>query len=206
MANLASMGDPSTQIYHELLKQRIVVLGTDVNDNVANYISAQLLYLEGQDRDKDIMLYINSPGGSVTAGMAIYDTMQFVNPDVGTICMGLGASMGQFLLCAGAPGKRYALPHARIMMHQPLAGIQGQASDIAIQAEQLGYVKKLLAERIAGHTGQTVHRRTGQGIRSYRLGDRASRRNALNLGYEIDLHVKRIHMVHSPVRHVSFSA
>ncbi len=150
------MGDPSTQIYHELLKQRIVVLGTDVNDNVANYISAQLLYLEGQDRDKDIMLYINSPGGSVTAGMAIYDTMQFVNPDVGTICMGLGASMGQFLLCAGAPGKRYALPHARIMMHQPLAGIQGQASDIAIQAEQLGYVKKLLAERIAGHTGQTV--------------------------------------------------
>ncbi|MBT5755092.1 MAG: ATP-dependent Clp protease proteolytic subunit [Acidimicrobiaceae bacterium] len=156
MANLASMGDPSTQIYHELLKQRIVVLGTDVNDNVANYISAQLLYLEGQDRDKDIMLYINSPGGSVTAGMAIYDTMQFVNPDVGTICMGLGASMGQFLLCAGAPGKRYALPHARIMMHQPLAGIQGQASDIAIQAEQLGYVKKLLAERIAGHTGQTV--------------------------------------------------
>jgi len=156
MANLASMGDPSTQIYHELLKQRIVVLGTDVNDNVANYISAQLLYLEGQDRDKDIMLYINSPGGSVTAGMAIYDTMQFVNPDVGTICMGLSASMGQFLLCAGAPGKRYALPHARIMMHQPLAGIQGQASDIAIQAEQLGYVKKLLAERIAGHTGQTV--------------------------------------------------
>ena len=156
MANLASMGDPSTQIYHELLKQRIVVLGTDVNDNVANYISAQLLYLEGQDRDKDIMLYINSPGGSVTAGMAIYDTMQFVNPDVGTICMGLGASMGQFLLCAGAPGKRYALPHARIMMHQPLAGIQAQASDIAIQAEQLGYVKKLLAERIAGHTGQTA--------------------------------------------------
>jgi len=156
MANAAAMGDPSTQIYHELLKQRIVVLGTDVNDNVANYISAQLLYLEGQDREKDIMLYINSPGGSVTAGMAIYDTMQFVGPDVGTICMGLGASMGQFLLCAGAPGKRFSLPHARIMMHQPLAGIQGQASDIAIQAEQLGYVKKLLAERIAGHTGQTV--------------------------------------------------
>jgi len=156
MANVPAMGDPSTQIYHELLKQRIVVLGTDVNDDVANYIAAQLLYLEGQDRDKDIMLYINSPGGSVTAGMAIYDTMQFVGPDVGTICMGLAASMGQFLLCAGAPGKRYALPHARIMMHQPLAGIQGQASDIAIQAEQLGYVKKLLAERIAGHTGQTV--------------------------------------------------
>ena len=156
MANIAAMGDPSTQIYHELLKQRIVVLGTDVNDGVANYISAQLLYLEGQDREKDIMLYINSPGGSVTAGMAIYDTMQFVAPDVGTITMGLAASMGQFLLCAGAPGKRYALPHSRIMMHQPLGGIQGQASDIAIQAEQMAHVKTLLAERIAGHTGQTV--------------------------------------------------
>jgi len=156
MANGAPMGDPSTQIYHELLKQRIVVLGTDVNDGVANYISAQLLYLEGQDREKDIFLYINSPGGSVTAGMAIYDTMQFVSPDVGTITMGLAASMGQFLLCAGAPGKRYALPHSRIMMHQPLGGIQGQASDIAIQAEQMAHVKKLLAERIAGHTGQTV--------------------------------------------------
>jgi ATP-dependent Clp protease protease subunit len=156
MANAPSAMDPSTQIYHELLKQRIVVLGTDVNDGVANYISAQLLYLEGQDREKDIMLYINSPGGSVTAGMAIYDTMQFVGPDVGTISMGLAASMGQFLLCAGAPGKRYALPHARIMMHQPLGGIQGQASDIAIQAEQMAHVKRLMAERIAGHTGQTV--------------------------------------------------
>ncbi len=151
-----ALGDPSTQIYHELLKQRIVVLGTDVNDNVANYISAQMLYLEGQDREADIWLYINSPGGSVTAGMAIYDTMQFVGPDVGTITMGLAASMGQFLLCAGAPGKRYSLPHARIMMHQPLGGIQGQASDIAIQAEQMAHVKRLMAERIAGHTGQTV--------------------------------------------------
>jgi len=151
-----ALGDPSTQIYHELLKQRIVVLGTDVNDNVANYISAQMLYLEGQDREADIWLYINSPGGSVTAGMAIYDTMQFVSPDVGTITMGLAASMGQFLLCAGAEGKRYALPHARIMMHQPLGGIQGQASDIAIQAEQMAHVKRLMAERIAGHTGQTV--------------------------------------------------
>ncbi len=155
-AAASAAGDPSMQIYHELLKQRIVVLGTDVNDAVANYISAQMLYLEGQDREKDIWLYINSPGGSVTAGMAIYDTMQFVTPDVGTITMGLAASMGQFLLCAGAAGKRYALPHARIMMHQPLGGIQGQASDIAIQAEQMAHVKTLLAERIAGHTGQTV--------------------------------------------------
>jgi ATP-dependent Clp protease protease subunit len=143
-------------IYNRLLKERIVFLGTDVNDEIANYITAQLLYLEGQDPEADIWLYINSPGGSVTSGMAIYDTMQFVTPDVGTICMGLGASMGQFLLCAGAQGKRYALPHARIMMHQPLGGVSGQASDIAIQAEQMAYTKNLLQQRIAEHTGQDV--------------------------------------------------
>jgi ATP-dependent Clp protease protease subunit len=137
------------------LRNRIVFLGSEVNDEVANFLTAQLLYLEGEDPEKDIWLYINSPGGSVTAGMAIYDTMQFVNPDVGTICMGLGASMGQFLLCAGAPGKRYGLRHARIMMHQPSAGMAGQAADIAIQAEQMKYIKDLLAERIAEHTGQT---------------------------------------------------
>ena len=149
-----AVGSPQTDIYYRLLQDRIVVLGTDVNDEIANYITAQLLFLEGQDSEKPIWLYINSPGGSVTAGMAIYDTMQFVEPEVGTICMGLGASMGQFLLCAGAPGKRYALPHARIMMHQPLGGVQGQATDIAIQAEQMAYTKKLLQERIAHHTGQ----------------------------------------------------
>src|SRR3546814_12506211 len=115
-----------------------------------------MLFLEGDDEDKDIWLYINSPGGSVTAGMAIYDTMQFVKPDVGTICMGLAASMGQFLLAAGAPGKRFALPHARIMMHQPSGGVRGQASDIAIQAEQLIYIKSLMAERNAHPPGQTV--------------------------------------------------
>ncbi|MSX95971.1 MAG: ATP-dependent Clp protease proteolytic subunit, partial [Actinobacteria bacterium] len=131
-------------------------LGSDVNDAVANQIVAQLLYLEGEDPGKDIWLYINSPGGSITAGMAIYDTMQFITPDVGTICMGLAASMGQFLLCAGAAGKRYTLPHARIMMHQPLGGVQGQASDIAIQAEQMAYIKRLMAERISFHTGQPV--------------------------------------------------
>ncbi|HSP02525.1 MAG TPA: ATP-dependent Clp protease proteolytic subunit, partial [Acidimicrobiales bacterium] len=114
------------------------------------------LYLEGQDPDKDIWLYINSPGGVITAGMAIYDTMQFISPDVATICMGLAASMGQFLLTAGAEGKRYTLPNARILMHQPLGGVQGQASDIAIQAEQLAFINKLMAERIAEHTGQTV--------------------------------------------------
>ena len=143
-------------IYNRLLKDRIVFLGTDVNDDIANFITAQMLYLEGQDPEKDIWLYINSPGGSVTAGMAIYDTMQFVGPDVGTICMGLGASMGQFLLGAGAKGKRYALPHARIMMHQPLGGVQGQATDIAIQAEQMANTKKLLQALIADHTGQSV--------------------------------------------------
>jgi ATP-dependent Clp protease protease subunit len=147
--------EPNSDIYNRLLKNRIVFLGSEVNDVVANFITAQMLYLEGEDPEAPIWLYINSPGGSVTAGMAIYDTMQFVTPDVGTICMGLGASMGQFLLCAGAPGKRYALPHARIMMHQPSAGMAGQAADIAIQAEQLKYIKDLLAERIAQHTGQT---------------------------------------------------
>ncbi len=148
--------DPAADIYKMLLKERIVFLGSEVNDQIANYLIAQMLYLEGEDPTKDIWLYINSPGGSVTAGMAIYDTMQFVTPDVATICMGLGASMGQFLLCAGAKGKRFSLPHARILMHQPLGGISGQASDIAIQAEQMKYTKRLMAERIAFHTGQSV--------------------------------------------------
>jgi ATP-dependent Clp protease protease subunit len=156
LAQAGGFGDPQNEVYNRLLRNRIVFLGTDVNDNIANLITAQLLYLEGEDPDKDIWLYINSPGGSVTAGMAIYDTMRFVQPDVGTICMGLAASMGQFLLCAGASGKRYSLPHARIMMHQPSGGLQGQAADIAIQAEQMIFIKRLMAERIAEHTGQTV--------------------------------------------------
>jgi len=143
-------------IFAKLLNDRIVFLGTDVDDDIANLIAAQILYLEGQDPEADIWLYVNSPGGSVTAGMAIYDTMQFVKPEVGTLCMGLAASMGQFLLTAGAPGKRYCLPHARVMMHQPSGGVRGQASDIAIQAEQLVYVKKLMAERIAQHSGQDL--------------------------------------------------
>jgi ATP-dependent Clp protease protease subunit len=148
--------NPSADIFNRLLRDRIVMLGTEVTDDIANILAAQMLYLEGEDETRDIWLYINSPGGSVTAGMAIYDTMQFVKPDVATICMGLAASMGQFLLCSGAPGKRFALPHARIMMHQPSGGIRGQASDIAIQAEQMIYIKRLMAERIAFHTGQTV--------------------------------------------------
>jgi ATP-dependent Clp protease protease subunit len=148
--------DPTSDVFQRLLKDRIVILGSEVNDQVANLISAQLLYLEGQDPDKDIWLHINSPGGSVTAGLAIYDTMNFIGPDVGTICMGLAASMGQFLLCAGAAGKRYSLPSGRIMMHQPSGGFQGQAADIKIQAEQMGYIKEMLAGRIAHHTGQTI--------------------------------------------------
>jgi len=151
-----SMYNPQAEVFNRLLQDRIVVLGSEVEDNVANMIIAQLLYLEGQDEEKDIWLYINSPGGVITSGMAIYDTMQFIKPDVATICMGLAASMGQFLLCAGAPGKRYSLPHARIMMHQPSGGVRGQAADIAIQAEQMSYVKNVMAERIAHHTGQDV--------------------------------------------------
>ena len=148
--------DPQGEVFNRLLQNRIVFLGSEVNDTIANLITAQLLYLESEEPEKDIWLYINSPGGSVTAGMAIYDTMQLITPEVGTICMGLAASMGQFLLCAGAKGKRFALPHARVMMHQPSGGFQGQASDIQIQAEQILYVKKLMAQRIAEHTGQPV--------------------------------------------------
>ena len=156
VSDLDSGSSGRVDVFDRLLKNRVVFLGTDVNDNVANELIAQMLFLEAQDAEKPIWLYINSPGGSVTAGMAIYDTMQFVGPEVGTICLGLGASMAQFLLCAGAPGKRYALPHARIMMHQPLGGVQGDASMIAIQAEQMTYTKKQLQERIADHTGQSV--------------------------------------------------
>jgi len=148
--------DPRSDVFNRLLKNRVVMLGSDVNDDIANQICAQLLYLEGEDPNADIWLYINSPGGSITAGMAIYDTMQFVGCDVATVCLGLAASMGQFLLTAGAADKRYTLPNARIMMHQPLAGLRGQASDIAIQAEQLRYIKRRMAEMIADHSGQTL--------------------------------------------------
>jgi len=149
-------GDRANDVYARLLKERIVFLGTQVDDNAANLICAQLLLLQSEDEERDIYLYINSPGGSVSAGMAIYDTMQYVSCDVGTICMGLAASMGQFLLCAGQPGKRYALPHSRVLMHQPSAQMQGAAVDIAIHAEQIIYTKRIMAERIAQHTGQTV--------------------------------------------------
>jgi ATP-dependent Clp protease protease subunit len=158
MAGLAGSLDQAADIYGRLLKERIIVLGTQVDDVSANLICAQLLVLAAEDPTRDICLYINSPGGSIDAGLAIYDTMQLVPCDVATTCMGLAASMGQFLLCAGAPGKRFALPHSRILMHQPLGQLQGQAVDIAIQAEQIIYLKRILAERIAFHTGQPIER------------------------------------------------
>jgi ATP-dependent Clp protease protease subunit len=143
-------------VYERLLRERIVFLGSQVDDPIANQICAQLLLLSAEDAERDIFLYINSPGGSISAGMAIYDTMEFIANDVATVGIGLAASMGQFLLCAGQKGKRYVTPHARIMMHQPSGGLGGTASDIAIQAEQMLYTKKTMQEEIARHTGQTV--------------------------------------------------
>jgi ATP-dependent Clp protease, protease subunit len=148
----------SADVFQRLLKERIIFLGSAIDETVANQVCAQLLLLAAEDADKDINLYVNSPGGSVTDGLAIYDTMQYVSCDVSTICVGLAASMGQFLLCAGAPGKRFALPHSRILMHQPSGQMQGQATDIAIQAEQIVYLKRMMAERISFHTGQPIER------------------------------------------------
>jgi ATP-dependent Clp protease protease subunit len=151
----AMPGGLDDSVYNRLLKERIIVLGSEVTDQVANRICAQLLLLAAEDAERDINLWINSPGGSVYSGMAIYDTMQFVANDVATVGMGMAASMGQLLLCAGAKGKRIALPHARIMMHQPSGGIGGTAADIAIQAEQMLYTKRMFQERVAFHTGQS---------------------------------------------------
>ncbi len=163
-------GERSYDIYSRLLKDRIVFLGTPVDDDVANVIIAQLLFLESEDPDKDINLYINSPGGSVTAGMAIYDTIQYVKPQVSTICMGQAASMGALLLCAGAQGKRYALPHSRIMIHQVLGGAQGQASDIEIQAKEILRLKAKMNEIMARHTGQPLERIEKDTDRDYFMG------------------------------------
>jgi ATP-dependent Clp protease protease subunit len=153
------------QLYERLLEQRIVFLGTEIDDRVANRVNAQLLLLAAQDARRDITIYINSPGGVVDAGMAIYDMMQFVPNDVSTVALGMAASMGQTLLCAGTAGKRYALRHARVMMHQPHGGIGGTASDIRIQAEQSLYLKRTLAERTAFHTGQPLERIEADGDR-----------------------------------------
>jgi ATP-dependent Clp protease protease subunit len=151
-------GERAYDIYSRLLKERVVFLVGPVNDHTANLIVAQLLFLESENPDKDISLYINSPGGSVSAGMAIYDTMQFIKPDVSTLCTGLAASMGAFLLAAGAKGKRYSLPNSRIMIHQPLGGAQGQAADIEIQAREILYLRDRLNHILAEKTGQSVER------------------------------------------------
>ncbi|HZW87166.1 MAG TPA: ATP-dependent Clp endopeptidase proteolytic subunit ClpP [Gallionella sp.] len=149
-------GERAYDIYSRLLKERVVFLVGEVNDHVANLIVAQMLFLESENPDKDIHLYINSPGGSVTAGMAIYDTMQFIKPDVSTLCIGQAASMGAFLLTAGEKGKRFCLPNSRVMIHQPLGGFRGQASDIEIHAREILYLKQKLNQILAQHTGQSV--------------------------------------------------
>ncbi len=154
----SSRGERAFDIYSRLLKDRIIFLGEEVNDVTASLIVSQLLFLESEDPGKDIELYINSPGGSVTAGMAIYDTMQFIKCDVSTICMGMAASMGAFLLAGGTPGKRFALPHSTIMIHQPSGGAQGQATEIQIIAERIQYTKRMLNELLAANTGQTYEK------------------------------------------------
>jgi ATP-dependent Clp protease protease subunit len=151
-------GERAYDIFSRLLKERIIFLPSYIEDDMANLVIAQMLFLEAEDPDKDVYLYVNSPGGSVTAGMAIYDTMQYVKPAVSTICMGQAASMGALLLCAGAKGKRFALPHSRIMIHQPLAGVQGQATDIDIQAREILRIRDELNRILVTHTGQQVER------------------------------------------------
>ena len=154
----SSRGERAYDIYSRLLKDRIIFMGEQVDDNIANIIIAQMLFLESEDPDKDINLYINSPGGSVTSGLAIYDTMQYIRPDVATICMGQNSSMAAMLLSAGAKGKRYALPHSRIMIHQPLGGTQGQATDIDIHAREILKIRDTLNQILAKHTGQDIEK------------------------------------------------
>ncbi|GAC1595240.1 MAG: ATP-dependent Clp protease proteolytic subunit [Acidimicrobiales bacterium] len=185
--------NPQEGLFQQLLQKRIVFLGSPIDDAVANLVCAQLVLLDAED-DKDIHLYINSPGGSVTSGLAIYDTMQFVSCDVATTCVGLAASMGQFLLCSGTTGKRAALPHSRILMHQPLGQFQGQAADIAIQAEQIMYLKRMMAERIAFHTGQPVEKIEADSDRDRWF----TAQEAKDYGF-IDLVVERSDAAPSPV-------
>lgn len=151
-------GERAYDIFSRLLKDRIIFIGSPIDDQIANLVIAQMLFLEAEDPEKDIYVYINSPGGSVTAGMAIYDTLQFIKPDVATTCMGIAASMGAFLLAAGAAGKRAALPNSRVMIHQPMAGTQGQVSDIVIMTEEFTRTKKRLNELLVHHTGQPLER------------------------------------------------
>ncbi|KIH76442.1 ATP-dependent Clp protease proteolytic subunit ClpP [Geoalkalibacter ferrihydriticus] len=168
-------GERAYDIYSRLLKDRIIFLGGGIEDQMANLIIAQLLFLESEDPDKDIFLYINSPGGVVTAGMAIYDTMQYLKAPVSTICVGQAASMGSILLAAGRPGKRFALPHARIMVHQPLGGFQGQASDIHIHAQEILRVRETLNQILAHHTGQTLEKIAQDTERDFFMDSEAAR-------------------------------
>ncbi len=163
----SSRGERAYDIYSRLLKDRIIFVGTPIDDNVANLIIAQLLFLESEDPDKDINFYVNSPGGSVTAGLAIYDTMQYVKPDISTLCMGQAASMGAVLLTAGAKGKRFTLPHSRILIHQVMGGFQGQATDVDIQAREILKIREKLNEILANHTGQPMEKISQDTERDY---------------------------------------
>src|SRR5215467_12926412 len=168
-------GERGWDIFSRLLKDRIIFLGTPINDDVANVVIAQLLFLDSEEPEKDIMLYINSPGGIVSAGLAIYDTMQYLHCDVATICMGQAASMGSFLLAAGTKGKRYALPHSRIMIHQPLAGFQGQATEIEIHAKELLKTRETLNRLLSKHTGQTIEKIQTDTERDYFMSAEAAK-------------------------------
>ena len=166
----SSRGERSYDIFSRLLMDRIIFLGTPVNDDVANIVIAQLLFLEADNPERDIFLYINSPGGSVSAGLAIYDTMQFIKPDVSTLCVGQAASMGSLLLAAGDAGKRFALPNSRVMIHQPMGGFQGQATDIEIHAKEILYLKSRLNEILARHTGKTIEAIAHDSDRDFFMG------------------------------------
>ncbi len=168
-------GERAYDIYSRLLKDRIIFIGGPIDDNVANLVIAQLLFLEAEDPDKDIHLYLNSPGGIVTAGMAIYDTMQYIKPDVSTICIGQAASMGAFLLATGAKGKRFSLPYARIMIHQPMGGVQGQATEIEIHAREILRMKEVINKLLAAHTGQPLERVTQDTERDFFMSAQEAR-------------------------------
>ncbi len=183
----SSRGERAYDIYSRLLKDRIVFLGTVINDDVANLVIAQFLFLEAEDPDKEINFYINSPGGMVTAGMAIYDTMQYIKSPVATLCMGQAASMGALLLAAGAPGKRFALPHARILIHQPLGGFQGQATDVDIQAREILRLREELNEIMAQHTGQPIDQINRDTERDFYMSGEQAR----NYGLIDDVIIKR---------------
>jgi ATP-dependent Clp protease, protease subunit len=171
-----SRGERSYDIYSRLLRERIIFLGTAIDDYIANLVIAQLLFLESEEPDKDINFYINSPGGLVTSGLAIYDTMQYIKPDIQTICIGQAASMGALLLAAGTKGKRHALPHSRILIHQPMGGFQGQATDIEIHAREILRMKQELNEILAGHTGQALERISADTERDFFMGGEESAR------------------------------